>query len=112
MTYAIDTAGTGRVGSTLLTSGEELRDCGTALAYAGGLARRGVASDYAGLAVALESFVATHLIAIEVLATGCSALARNLTWTAQSAHEAELAVANDLGRQGAIPPLDSAGYRF
>lgn len=111
MTYAIDTEGTGRVGSQLLTSGAELRDCGTGLAYAGGLAQRGVATDHAALAGAVQAFVDTHLTAIEVLASGFSALARDLTWTAQSAHQVELSVAAELGRQGAIPPLDSAGVR-
>jgi hypothetical protein len=111
VTYAIDTEGTVRVGSALLTSGAELRDCGTAFAYAGGLAQRGVAADHAALAGAVERFVATHLAAIEGIASATSALARDLSWAAQSTHQVELSVAADLGRQGAIPPLDSAGGR-
>lgn len=111
MTYAIDTEGTRRAGSTLLTSGAELRDCGTAFAYAGGLAQRGMGGDQAALAGALGHFVNTHLAAIEAIALGGSALARNLTWAAQSAHQVELSVAADLGREGALPPLDSSGTR-
>ena len=87
MTYAIDTEGTGHVGSALLSSGRELRDCGTAFAYAGGLAQRGVAADHAAVGGAVERFVTTHLAAIEVIASATSALAGNLTWAAQSAHQ-------------------------
>lgn len=110
MSFAIDTEGTDATGTTLLSSGAELRDCGTTLAHAGGLAQRGVASDDPALAAALREFVSTHLAAVEVLASACAGLGRDLTWAAQSAHEVELSVAADLGAHGMAAPLGpSAG---
>ena len=38
-----------------------------------------------------------------------AALARDLTWAAQSAHDVEVAVAAELGALGAPPPRDSHG---
>jgi hypothetical protein len=100
MRYAIDTDGTGRVGSTLLTTGAELRDCGTTFAYAAGLARRGVDADQPALTAALQDFLETHLTALELITSACEALAGNLTWAARSAHEAELAAAAQIGARG------------
>lgn len=111
MTYAIDTEGTRAVGATLVTTGTQLRDCGTTFAYAGGLARRGVACDHPTLSAALHGFVTTHLAAIEVIASACTGLGRNLSWAAQSAHQVELSVAADLGLNGAPAPVDSFGVR-
>lgn len=100
MSYAIDTDGTGRVGSTLLTTGAELRDCGATFAYAAGLAQRGVAADQPALTASLGDFLETHLTALELITTACGALAGNLTWAARSAHEAELAAAVHIGTFG------------
>lgn len=111
MSYAIDTEGTRGVGATLVTTGAELRDCGTTFAYAGGLARRGAADDHPMLPAALHEFVTTHLAAIEVIASACTGLGRNLSWSGQAAHQVELSVAADLGWQGAPAPLDSYGVR-
>ena len=109
MSYAIDTDGTGALGSTLRASGSELRDCATTFAYAAGLARRGIASDHVGLAQSLYEFATTHLAVIEALAAASAALGRDLTWAALSAHEAEVAVAGALGAAVAQPPTDSRG---
>lgn len=109
MSYAIDTDGTRGVGSTLLTTGAELRDCGTTVAFAGGLLRTAVGADHPALPAALDDFLTTHLTALEAIAAGCSALARALTWTAQSAHEVELTTAADFGGRGLAAPVDSLG---
>ncbi|HKX66668.1 MAG TPA: hypothetical protein VJN29_05530 [Intrasporangium sp.] len=109
MSYSIDTDGTRRLGSSLRASGSELRDCATTFAYAAGLAGRGIAVDHVGLAQSLHEFGTTHLAVIEALAAASAALARDLTWAAQSAHEAEVAVAGALGAAGAQPPMDSRG---
>lgn len=99
MSYAIDTDGTRRVGTTLATTGAELRDCSTAFAYAAGLVRAGIADDQPALAASLHDFLAIHLRALAGMATGFEALAGRLTWTALSAHEVELAAAAELGRR-------------
>ncbi|MDV3222482.1 hypothetical protein [Intrasporangium sp.] len=104
MSYAIDTEGAGASGATLLASGAALRDCGTLLAHAGGLAQRGVGADHPALAATLREFVTAHLAAVEVLAAACAGLGRGLTWAAQSAHETELAVASGLGARGMAAP--------
>ncbi|WP_353507980.1 hypothetical protein [Intrasporangium sp.] len=109
MTYAIDTDGTQALGSTLRTSGSELRDCATIFAYAAGLARRGIAADHVWLAQSLHEFTTTHLAVIEAVAAAYAALGRDLTWAAQSAHDVEVAVAAELGAAGAQPPRDSHG---
>lgn len=97
MTYAIDTDGTREVGSTLLTTSTALRDCGTAAAYAAGLASRGVADDQPSLSAALRDFTDTHLRALELFTAAYAALAGDLTWAAWSAHQVELAVASEFG---------------
>lgn len=109
MSYAIDTDGTQTLGSTLRTSGSELRDCATSFAYAAGLARRGIVTDRVGLAHSLHEFATTHLAVLEAFAAASAALARDLTWAAQSAHDVEVAVAAELGAVGAQPPRDSGG---
>ena len=111
MSYAINTDGTQALGSTLRTSGSELRDCATTLAYAAGLARRGIAGDHVGLAQSLHEFATTHLAVVEAVAAVSAALGRDLTWAAQSAHRAEVAVAGSLGAAGAQSPTDSRGKR-
>lgn len=100
MAYAIDTEGAEGVGTTLRTSAAELRDCATAFAHAGGLARRGVAGDHPPLAHAVEEFVTAHQAALVTIASACGALGRTLTWAAQSAHELELSTAADFGLRG------------
>ena len=109
VSYAIDTDGTGVLGSTLRLSGSELRDCTTTFAYAAGLAHRGIAGDRVGLAQSLHEFATTHLAVLEAIAAGSAALGRDLTWAAQSAHAAEVEVAASLGAAGAPPPADSNG---
>ena len=109
MSYAIDTEGTRGVGSTLLTTGLELRDCGTAFAYAGGLVRSGIGADHPALPAAIADFVATHQAALEAIAAACSGLGQRLTWAAQSGHEVEISVATGLGLRGAVAPGDSVG---
>lgn len=99
MSYAIDTDGTRQVGTTLLTTGAELRDCATTFAYAAGLARRGVADDQPALTASLQDFLSTHLRALAVITTACEALAGQLTWTALSALEVELAAAAEIGNR-------------
>ena len=109
MSYTIDTDGTRALGSTLRLSGSELRDCATTFAYAAGLARRAIAADHVGLAQSLHEFTTTHLAVLEAVAAACAALARDLTWAAQSAHDVEVAVAAELGALGGPPPRDSHG---
>src|SRR5690606_21181819 len=109
VSHAIDTEGTGASGASLLACGAALRDCGTQLAHAGGLATRGVGADHPALAATLGEFVAAHLAAVEVLAAACSGLGRGLTWAAQSAHETELAIAGDLGARGMAAPSGPLG---
>jgi hypothetical protein len=111
MSYAINPAGTQAVATTVRTSGTELRNCGTTFAYAAGLASRGIAGDHVALQGALRDFATTYLAVVEALADASSALGRDLTWAALSAHEVEVAVAADLGAAGAMPPCDSAGVR-
>lgn len=43
------------------------------------------------------------------IAAASAGLGRDLTWAAQSAHQAEVAVAGSLGAAGALPPTDSRG---
>lgn len=100
MSYAIDTDGAGRLGSTLLTTGAELRDCGATFAYAAGLAQRGVGADQPALTASLQDFVEMHLRALELITTACEALAGQLTWAARSAHQVELAAAVQIGACG------------
>ncbi len=107
MSYAIDTDGTGQVGTTLLTTGTELRDCSTALAYAAGLASRGAADDQPLLTAALHDFLAIHLRALAGMAVGFEALAGRLTWTALSSHEVELRAAAHVGARG-LPAVDGS----
>lgn len=111
MRYAIDTDGTGQVGSTLLTTGAELRDCGTTFAYAAGLGRRGTADDQPMLSASLQDFLDTHLTTLELITTACEALAGKLTWAARSAHELDLAAAAEIGARGplAVQAPDAAG---
>jgi hypothetical protein len=109
MDYAIDTGGTRQVGSTLLTTGDELRDCGTALAYAAGLARRAVAADHLALTASVQDFLDTHRTALELITTACAALGGGLTWAARSAHEVELSAALELGTRGLIGSPDPLG---
>jgi hypothetical protein len=115
MSYAIDTWGTRQVGSTLLTTGDELRDCGTTLAYAAGLARRGVAADHPALTASVQDVLDTHRTALELITTGCAALGGSLTWAARSAHEVELSAALELGARGlagSADPLDPTRAGF
>ncbi len=100
MAYAIDTEGTQGVGSTLRTTSVRLRECGTAFANAGGLARRGVAADHPALPRAVGDFVEVHQAALDAIASACGGLGLSLTWAAQSAHEVELATAADFGMRG------------
>ena len=109
MSYTIDTDGTRALGFTLRTSGSELRNCATTFAYAAGLARRGIAADHVGLAQSLQEFATTHLAVLDAVAGAFAALARDLTWAAQSAHDVEVAVAAELGALGGPPPRDSHG---
>ena len=109
MSYAIDTEGTRGVGTTLLTTGDELRSCGTTFAYAGGLARAAVGSDHPALPGVLAHFVATQQVLLDELASACSGLGKALTWAAQSGHEVEVSVAAELGLRGAPAPEDSFG---
>lgn len=113
MTYRIDTDGTGSVGSTLRTTAVELRECGVAFSYAGGLVASGVAADHLTLRRAVDEFVATHLAAIVAIASASGGLGRGLTWAAQSAHEVELSTAAALGSQrvGVTTTVTGAGAR-
>lgn len=109
MSYAIDTEGTRQVGTTLSTTGAELRDCSTTFAYAAGLARRGVADDQPALAASLQDFLAVHLRVLAAMVTGYEALAGRLTWTALAALEVELAAAAEVGTRALAPgvvPMD------
>lgn len=96
----MDTDAMGSVGSTLLTSDTALRDCAVATAHAGALALGSLGGGAPGLAAAVREFVAAHLTVIDAAATASAALARKLSWAAQSAHELELSVATDLGSAG------------
>jgi hypothetical protein len=109
VSYTIDTDRTRALGSTIRKSGSELRDCATTFAYAAGLARRGIVTDHVGLAQSLYEFTTTHLTVLEAVAQASAALARDLTWAAQSAHDVEVAAAAGLGALGAPPPKDSHG---
>ncbi|GAB3885610.1 hypothetical protein [Terrabacter terrigena] len=96
MSYAIDTDGTRRVGSTLLTAGAGLADCATGFARAGRSAALGCGDDHPALAASLARFVAGHLAALEAAATGFAALGDALDQTALSAHATEVHAATML----------------
>lgn len=109
MTYAIDTDGTLAAGTTLLSTGSELRHCGTSMAYAAGLARRGVADDHPLLGACVADFLFTHGSALELITTACDALAGKLTWAARAADAVERAAALRLGAAGQAPSIAPGG---
>lgn len=111
MAYAIDTDGTRAVGTTVLTTGEALRDCSVGLAHAGGQLRGAVGGEQPVLGPALAAFVAAHERSVGTLALAYSALGRNLTWAAISTLELELANAASLGSRGLPPPPGAPGSR-
>ncbi|NUO36009.1 MAG: hypothetical protein HOQ27_13240 [Dermatophilaceae bacterium] len=94
MSYAIDTEGTRRVGSTLLTAGAGMADCATGFARAGRLASVGCGDAHPALSSTLESFVATHLAALQAASTGFAALGDALDQTASSAQLTEVHAAS------------------
>ena len=108
MAYAIDTDGTRRVGTTVLTTGEALRDCATGLAHAGGQASGAVGDGQPVLSPCLEAFLLAHQREVATLALAFSALGRNLTWAAISTLDVELANAASLGSRGLPAPAGAA----
>lgn len=90
MSYAIDTEGTRRVGSTLLTAGSGLADCATGFARSGRSATLACSDAHPALASSLAGFVASHLAALEAAATGFAALAVALDQTAIAADATEV----------------------
>lgn len=108
MAYAIDTDGTRAVGSTVLTTGEALRDCAVGLAHAGGQARSAVGGEPV-LGPALATFVAAHERSVGTLALAYAALGRNLTWAAVSTLDVEMANAASLGSRGLPSPPGAPG---
>ena len=109
MAYAIDTDGTRAVGTTVLTTGEALRDCATGLAHAGGQARNAVGRGQPVLGHALEAFLAAHQREVATLALAFSALGRNLDWVAISTLDVEMANAASLGSRGGPLPAGAPG---
>ena len=108
MSYAIDTDGTRRVGSTLLTAGAGIADCATGFARAGRLAEVACGKAHPALSASLAGFVATHLAALGAAATAFGALGDALDQTAIAAHATEVHAATMLasadGPTGAVRP--------
>ena len=109
MAYATDTDGTRAVGTTVLTTGEALRDCATGMAHAGGQARSAVARGQPVLGLALDAFVTAHQRELGTLALAFAALGRNLTWAAVSTLDLEMANAASLGSRGLSLPVSVLG---
>ncbi|MGO4599032.1 hypothetical protein [Terrabacter sp. 2RAF25] len=100
MSYAIDTQGTRRVGSTLLTAGSGLADCARGFARAGRSAKLGCGDAHPALSVSLAAFVASHLAALEAASTGFAALGDALDQTALAADATEVRAALVLASTG------------
>lgn len=109
MAYAIDTDGTRAVGTTVLTTGQALRDCATGLAHAGGQARSAIGGGQPVLGPALEAFLTAHQREVGTLALAFSALGRNLDWVGVSTLDVEMANAASLGSRGLSLPAGGPG---
>ena len=90
MSYAIDTEGTRRVGSTLLTAGAGFADCATGFARVGSFAEMACGDSHPALNASLAGFVGAHLAALEAAATAFGALGDALDQTAIAAHATEV----------------------
>lgn len=111
MAYAIDTDGTRAVGTTVLTTGEALRDCATGLAHAGGQALSSVGRGQPVLRSTLEAFLMAHQREVATLALAFSALGRNLDWVGVSTLDVEMANAASLGSRGLPVPVGAGPPR-
>ena len=104
MRFAIDDTAVTSSGLSLFSSDEVLRAGAVAAANAGRVAVHAVADEDARLRTAVDRFVRAHVHALDVSAAASAVLARKLTSAAQSAHELELAAADQLGAVGRLAP--------
>ena len=110
MRFSIDDTAVTSSGLSLFSSDDVLRAGAVAAANAGRVAVHAVADEDARLRAAVDRFVRAHVHALDVSAAAAAALARKLTSAAHSAHEAELAAADQLGAAGLLAP-DGAPWR-
>ena len=109
MSYAIDTDAAGGVGDTLALTATALKDCAEALAFAGGLLRRGVGDDDLFLIGAVTEFTTTHTVGVETASGAFAALGRKVSWVGHSGRQVELVVAQSLGQLGRPAPAGHDG---